>query len=125
MSLKKYLDTAPLYDIERYDSHIDLEKEAVSFVGAPRKHPYDDEKLLLVLDPFSSNTMFYEFQVNDICYVEDVASIGTESGQNLPMVKIWIKKGSLGLQYQPFEVDRPLRFFKDSEILQQALSESN
>ena len=121
MSITRYLDTAPLSDIEKYISHIDLGKEAVPFVGAPRKHPYDEEKLLLVLEPFSSKTVFYEFLLEDICYVEDMASLGTASGQNLSMVKVWVRKGSLGLQYQPFEVDNPLKYYRDSEVLQEVL----
>ena len=124
MSIRNYLETAPLYDITRYDSHADIEKECVSFVGAPRKHPYDDEKLLLVQRPFSSDTILYEFLISDIMAVDDRPSLGTDSGQSVAMARIWVKKGSLGIQYQPFEVDQPLKFYKDSEILSQAFAES-
>ncbi len=122
MSIRKYLETQPLHDITRYKSHFDPENEAVAFIATPRKHPYDDEKVLLVQDPFGSNTMFYEFTLKDIIQVDDMPSVGTESGKNVKMARFWIKKGSLGLRYEPFEVDNPLRFFRDSEILRQTIN---
>ena len=123
MSVKKYLEAKPLSTIAKYDSRADLEREAIPFSGTPRKHPYDGEKMLLVSEPFSSNTMFHEFQIDDILHVDDLARRATEAGDTIGMVKIWVRKGSTGMQYQPFEVDEPLKFFRDSEILRQAVSE--
>jgi hypothetical protein len=122
MSIRNYLDTQPLHDLAKYETHIDLEKEAVAFTAAPRKHPYDNDKILLVKDPFSSDTMFYEFKMEDIVQVDEVPSVATESGRNIKMARVWIRKGSLGMRYEPFEVDTPLKFFKDSEILKQTVS---
>ena len=125
MSVRKYLQAKPLSTIAKYDSRVDLEREAVPFSGTPRKHPYDDEKMLLVLDPFSSNTMFHEFQIDDILHVDDLPHRVTETGKSIGMVKIWVKRGSIGMQYQPFEVSDPLKFFRDSEILRQSVSEDS
>lgn len=124
MSIEKYLETLPLHDLTVYKSHVDLGEDAVAFAGTPRKHPYDEEKLLLVLDPFSANTMFYEFKIDTILQVDDMPNVVSENGATVTIVRVWIQKGSLGMRYEPFEVDNPLRFFKDSEILQQTVSES-
>ncbi|MBT3273811.1 MAG: hypothetical protein HN368_11695 [Spirochaetales bacterium] len=124
MSIKQYLETSPIHDLTIYKSHINLEKEAVAFTGAPRKHPYDEEKLLLILDPFSSNTMFYEFNIENILHVDDMPNVTTEGGTTVNIVKIWIKRGALGMRYEPFEVSTPLRYFRDSETLQRAVSKS-
>ena len=94
----------------------------MAFVGAPRKHPYDENKILLVREPFTADTLFYEFNTADILQVDKMPSVGTEGGKNIAMARVWIKKGSLGMRYEPFEVDKPLKFFKDSEVLQQAVS---
>lgn len=123
MSVKKYLETAPLKNIVRYNSHLNIEKECVPFIGAPRKHPYDDEKLLLIVDAFTSNTIFYEFRLNDIMHVEEETGLATDAGENLLMARIWVKRGALGLRYEPFEVDEPLKYLKDSELLHQTISE--
>ena len=122
MAVKNYLGTQPLHNIVRYKTPIDLEKEAVAFTAAPRKHPYDENKILLVKDPFTTDTMFYEFKIEDILQVDQMPSVGTDSGKNVKMARVWVKKGSLGMRYEPFEVDTPLKFLKDSEILQQTVS---
>ncbi|RKX77589.1 MAG: hypothetical protein DRP87_08715 [Spirochaetes bacterium] len=125
MKVNNYLDTLPLFEIELYDVHKGLKKDCVAFTGTPRKHPYDNEKMILILDPFSSDTIFFEFKIEDIADVEYMPSIATESGKSLKMVKIWVKKGSLGIKYEPFEVGQPLKFLKDSEILQQNIGDEN
>ena len=123
MSIRQYLDTAPLFEITRYDKHPNYQRECISFVGAPRKHPYDEKKMLLIHDPFSSHTVFYEFLIKDILAVDDLPSIATEAGDSAQTVRIWVLKGSLGLKYEPFEVAEPLNFLSDSEILKQYTSE--
>ncbi len=60
--------------------------------------------------------------MEDVVKVDESSSIATETGRNIAMVKVWVRKGSLGLRYQPFEVDDPPRYYHDSEILQQAFS---
>jgi hypothetical protein len=124
MSVIKYIDTQPLSDIAKYKSKIDYRNSAISFTGSARKHPYDQEKLLLVADPFSTHTVFYEFRMKDIVHYDDLPGIATDSGENLMMIRLWINKGSLGLKYEPFEVDDPIRYMNDSELLHQILKES-
>lgn len=125
MSVTKYLDTQPLFTITKYKSKVDYTKSAVSFTGSARKHPYDNDKLLLISDPFSSHTIFYEFRIKDILHCDELPGIATDSGENLLMVKLWINKGSLGLKYEPFEVDNPVRLMNDSELLHQILKEND
>jgi len=103
MSIQKYLNAAPHYEITRYKSE-NFEKHCIPFSGTPKKHPYDPEKLLLIQNPFSDHTIFFEFKLKDIEHADDLPSIVTEEGESLSMVKIWVKKGSFGLKYYPFEV---------------------
>ena len=81
MSIKPFLRTSPIHDLAIFRPHINLEKEAVAFTGAPRKHPYDEEKMLLILDPFSANTMFYEFNMENILHVDDMPNVATEEAR--------------------------------------------
>lgn len=124
MSVQKYLESLPLHEISRYDRKKDYSDTCIAFTGTPRKHPYDHEKLLLINNPYTSETIFYEFQFSDIKGVDDLPSLLTETGESVKMVKVWVEKGSVGMRYEPFEVNKPLKFFKDSEILHQAYSES-
>jgi len=119
MSVTKYLESLPLHTVDLSTKNKDYRKECIPFIGSPRKHPYDSEKILLISEPFSSHTIFYEFLFKDILNIDDEPSIATENGENLTMVRVWVRKGSLGLQYQPFEVADPLKYLKDSEVLKQ------
>jgi inorganic pyrophosphatase len=67
-------------------------------------HPHDDAKIILVADPFSSNTFFYEFETCDIGFVESLPSIVTLDGQTLLMARVWIRKGALAIRSTPFLV---------------------
>ena len=123
MSIRKYLETQPLYEIIKYERDPELRRDAIPFVGSLRKHPYDQYKVLLITDPFSSDTEFFEFRISDIVYYEEQPSIATDSGENLFMARIWVRKGSFGIQYHPFEVADPLRYLKDSEVLHQVMTD--
>lgn len=123
MSIHRYLETQPLYELVKYDKRPELKSEAVSFTGAIRKHPYDESKLLLITEPFSSDTEFFEFRIEDIVHYEERPNIATESGESLFIVQIWVRRGSFGVQYHPFEVADELRYLKDSEILHQVMTE--
>lgn len=114
-NIRKYLKTKPIYEITRYTSQTNYAKNNVAFTGAPKKHPYDKDKIILISDPFSANTIFYEFNLNDIIHVDELPSLVAESGESLQIVRIWVKKGSFGLRYEPFIVEDTLKQMKDVE----------
>ena len=88
MSIKKYLETLPLHEIKKYDRRQNYSKTCIPFTGTPRKHPYDTEKMLLINNPYSSDTIFYEFRFSDIKGVDDLPSLLTESGESVKMVQV-------------------------------------
>ncbi len=107
MSLETYLGAMPFTEIIPYkhDSHV----EGVSFSGVLRKHPYDDEKCLLIADPSGCEPVILEFRVTDVLGADEMASPVDENGKNVQVLRLWIKKGSFGIRYEPFEVDEPLK----------------
>lgn len=104
MSIAKYLRTGKL-EVARYSPRKNLGKDHVAFSGVPRKHPYDEDKLLLVADPFSVHAVFYEFNLTDIAHVEELPAVVTEGGESARTARVWVKKGSFGLRYEPFRVE--------------------
>ena len=82
-----------------------LKKTHVSFSGSPKKHPYDRDKIILVADPFSTNTLYYEFNKDDISYLEELPSLVNLDGETITMVRIWVKKMSVGIRCSPFVVE--------------------
>jgi hypothetical protein len=105
MSIRKYLKAEPLYEITKYTSQKNYREAGVAFSGAPKKHPTDKEKLVLIADPFSTHTHFYEFNISDILHVEELPHLVAESGESLNTVRIWVRKGSIGIKYEPFVVE--------------------
>ena len=98
----------PLSGITKYAKG--LHNDGVSFTGFPRVHPSDKTKLILVNDPLGSEPVVLEFKLDDILYVEEIPSAVTESGEGIPMVKLWVQRGAVGVILEPFEVNDPIQF---------------
>jgi inorganic pyrophosphatase len=82
----------------------ELLKSHVAFTGSPRKHGFDRNKVILITDPYSRNTNYYEFHQADISYVEELPNLATADGETVVMARIWVKKNSVGIRSTPFIV---------------------
>ena len=82
-----------------------LKSTHVAFSGSPARHPDDDARVILVPDPYSTNACYYEFLAKDVDFVERLPSLTDADGSVMPMVRLWIKKGSVALLCTPFVVD--------------------
>jgi len=105
MTIEKFLEKAKKLELEAYKRFPDLRIDHVAFTGAPRKHPSDDNKVVLIVDPFSTQTFYYEFKADDIEGVEALPSLATMDGESITMARLWVKKGSLGVKSIPFVVE--------------------
>jgi inorganic pyrophosphatase len=83
----------------------ELLKTHVPFSGSPQRHPYYAERVILVSDPFSTHTFYYEFEAEDISYVEELPSLVDVDGKAISMVRIWVKKRSVAVRCSPFVVE--------------------
>ena len=108
-----YLESLPLNKIARRPGS--PPKNGVPLTGYPQQHPTDINKLILVYDPLGKNPAVLEFRADDILYVEDFPQAVTETGEGIPLVKLWIRKGARGMILEPFEVDEALQFLKTRE----------
>ena len=97
-----YLELLPLSSITKYSKN--KPKDGVPFEGYPRVHPSDKSKLIIVSDPLGDEPTILEFNLEDILYVEEIPSAVTEAGEGVPLVKLWIQRGSVGVKLEPFEV---------------------
>lgn len=108
MPIKQFLKDAEKFDIQIYktsEESKDLHKTHIPFTGTPLRHPYDDNKLILVADPYSNNTFFHEFWVDDVTYAEEQPNLVNMDGVTLVMARLWVKKKSIGMRCTPFIVD--------------------
>lgn len=108
MNFIEQLEEEPLSEVIRYRSG--APKDAVAFSGTLRKHPNDPGKCILFAEPSGSEPAILEFRKADIKAVEEMPSLVDETGSSRPVMRLWIRRGSLGVRYEPFEVDDPLRF---------------
>jgi inorganic pyrophosphatase len=108
MTYNSYPQEAEKFQIQAYKKPKDiqlLKKTHVSFSGSPNKHPYNSDKVILVIDPFSANNFFYEFNKEDISYVEELPNLVNLDGDTITMVRVWVKKMSVGIRCSPFIVE--------------------
>jgi hypothetical protein len=82
-----------------------LKKTHIPFSGSPQRHPYDAEKIILIADPFSNNTIYYEFKRKNIDYLEELSNVVDITGKTITMVRIWVRKLSVGVRCAPFLVE--------------------
>jgi len=105
---KHYLEATPLNSIVKSTGR--PPKNAVPFTGYPRSLPSEKDKILLVYDPLGVNPELMEFKTEDVLFVEDIPQAVTESGEGIPLVRIWVRRGARGVLLEPFEVDNPIQF---------------
>ncbi|MDR2021619.1 MAG: hypothetical protein LBQ14_12730 [Treponema sp.] len=103
-----YLETLPPGKIARLPGG--PPPNTVPFTGYPQQHPSEKNKLLLIYDPLGVNPALMEFMAEDVLYAEDISQAVTESGEGIPLVKIWVRKGARGVMLEPFEVQDPIQF---------------
>jgi len=107
MEEKKYIQR--LLEISgQYDVDVpripDLDKTHTPFEGVPRKHPADDNVMLLFPSSFSTKHKFYEFSLETISVVEELETITAENGSNSTRIRVWVKKGMPAIYSESFIV---------------------
>lgn len=108
MPIANLMQTLGPWDLMAYDPDVDRENLArhhVAYTGAARKFGREERKLLLITDPFSSNTSYLEFMAVDISLVEEAGNIVDPDGEVIPLVRVWVRKGSIGVRSTPFVVE--------------------
>jgi len=108
MNRINYLEMLPLNGITKYAKG--QPNDGVPFNGFPRAHPSDKLKLILVNDPLGAEPAVLEFKLDDILFVEEIPSVITEDGEGVPLVKLWVQRGAVGVILEPFEVSDPAHF---------------
>ena len=117
-----YLEMLPLSGIAKYAGG--KTKDAIPFTGYPRQHPAEKNKILLVYDPLGASPTILEFKLDDLMFIEDVPSAVTQTGEGIPMIKLWVRRGAHGVILEPFEVNSPVHFAEKSREIRERFLES-
>lgn len=91
-------------ELQKYTKPTRLADEAIPYIGQPKQHESEPNKIFLRLNPLSSNGAILEFKTEDIMFAEDVKTVSQKDGAAFQIVKIWVKKGSIGIKLEPFSV---------------------
>jgi inorganic pyrophosphatase len=100
------------FELQAYEKPSDLthfRKTHIPYSGSPHKHPYDSEKVILVPDPYGNKTIYFEFKIDDISYVEELPNLVDPEGKVITIARIWVKKGSVALLCSAFVVEDTAR----------------
>lgn len=101
MDLDVLLKKTDKLEIEVYKKPPAFTANHVSFEGTPRKHPYNPERIVIIVKPFCEEVCYYDFRLADIEGMEELSNIVNSSGNSLPMFRVWVKKGSVGIKALP------------------------
>ena len=105
MTIETFLEKAKKLELETYKRFPDMRVDHVAFTGSPRKHPLDEDKIVLIVDPISTQTFFYEFKTDDVAGLEVLPNLATLEGESITMARLWVRKGSIGIKSIPFVVE--------------------
>jgi len=111
MPITRLLQETEKFKIQHYRKPKDLSELRIThipFSGSPRKHPYDLHKVILIADPYSTNTFYYEFKTDDIGYVQELPNIVDMDGNTVTMARVWVKKMTVGVRCTPFIVENTI-----------------
>ncbi len=107
MQIEKFLELKEPLELQKYVRNVASDKKnCSSFYGSPKKHPYGKDRVILVADPFGDHTVYYDFKLKDIVSIEEQPRITNPDGESVSMVRLWVRKNSIGLQCIPFMVGR-------------------
>jgi inorganic pyrophosphatase len=107
MPISTLLKKTEKFEIKKYKKpkdHKTIVETHIPYSGSPHKHPYDNEKMVLVIDPYYTNNFYYEFNKSDISYIEELPNLVNLEGEIFTIVRIWIKKMSIAVRCTPFIV---------------------
>ncbi|MFK5892058.1 MAG: inorganic pyrophosphatase Ppa [Pseudomonadota bacterium] len=108
MKTTYFLAQAKKLELVKYQKttdRIQLKKTHIAFSGSLRQHPYDSDKVVLLCEPYSQNTIFYEFKNDDIDCAEKLPNIVNSRGEDVTMIMLWVKKGCVAIRSSVFIVD--------------------
>lgn len=91
-------------EVGKYSDPNRLSKEAIPFIGQPKHNKSTPNKVYIRLNPLTSNGALLEFKTDDVVYAENVKTVSQKDGSMFQIVKIWIRKGSIGIKLEPFSV---------------------
>ena len=101
--IQKLLEISEQLSIDKM-RNVDLREDLIPFVGSPKKHPSNENILMLITNPFDENKQFYEFYMDTISAIEEIGTIASENCKSVYQIRIWVRKGTMAIRSETFIV---------------------
>ena len=101
--VQKLLSVSTNYHIDRI-RNINYSEEYLSFEGSPKRHPSNENILILIANPFEENKHFFEFHMDSISAIEEIGTLTSDNRQSAYQIRVWVKKGTLAVRSETFRV---------------------
>jgi len=101
--VQKLLEISKNYDIDRIRS-LKYNEDYHPFEGSPKRHPSNENILILIANPFEDNKEYFEFHLDTISAVEEIGTLTSSENKSVYQVRVWVKKGTLAVRSETFLV---------------------
>lgn len=88
------------FELQKYKSSNSI-NDSVIIVGAPFINPVKSDKIIISPSIFSETKIFYEFDIKDVITWEEIDKIVNSKGTTITLIKLYVKKGTIGIRYEP------------------------
>jgi len=101
--VQKLLEISKNYNLDKI-RNINYSEEYTSFEGSPKRHPTNENILILIANPFDDNKHFYEFHLDTVSAVEEIGTLTSDNSKSIYQVRVWVKKGTMAVKSETFIV---------------------
>ena len=101
--VQKLLDISKNYDIDKIRI-LNNSEEYQPFEGSPKRHPANENILILISNPFDEFKQYYEFHLDTISAVEEIGTLTSGDNKSVYEIRVWIKKGTVAVKSETFIV---------------------
>ena len=101
--VKRLLEVSEQFSIDKI-RNVNLREEFIPFEGSPKKHPSNENILMLITNPFDENKRFFEFYMDTISAIEEIGTITSDENKSIYQIRIWVKKGTMAVKSETFIV---------------------
>jgi len=101
--VQKLLEISKNYNIDKL-RNINHSEEYHPYEGSPKRHPTNENILILIVNPFDENKKFYEFHLDTILAVEEIGTLTSNDNTSVYQIRVWVKRGTLAVKSETFIV---------------------
>ncbi|HOP62705.1 MAG TPA: hypothetical protein PK906_04985 [Spirochaetota bacterium] len=101
--VQKLLESNEYFTIDKM-RNVDLREDFIPFIGSPKKHPSNENILMLITNPFDENKKFYEFYMDSISAIEEIGTITSDNCKSAYQIRVWVRKGTMAIKSETFIV---------------------